>query len=1278
MTDPDLSNPPDAAPAPPPAPPKKRSAWRWLAYGALALLLALLLAAGWATSTRSGFAWLMQSLGGFSQQTLSVGRADGALWQGFTLEDVRLRSAGSDVDIESLRLEWQPSALWRRELHVTRLAIGHVRVASKPEAGKPSQPLTLPRSLKLPLTVRLERLSVASVSLKPAELAFYDLAGGYRYDGVVHRLKLARLTTPWGKAAAGLNVTALAPFALSGKLQAKGRLDDIPVAAQLALSGSLTRLSFAGKLSGKMLGADLNGTLLPFDANPFNKLERLDVRVGGINPQAILPSWPRGDLSFAVFAEPDAGQRIKGGLTLLNGLPGPLSDHKLPLALLSGEFRVDDHALEWFNSQARLAGGQMGIAGEVRSDRIKLALDLSGVALRQLHAAAPDDALSGRVTVEGSAKQPRIEANLKGRTLQASSLLELTPAPQQTVLLRKLDLGVNGGAVHLDGKLGLAGKQLFELNGRLSRADPSKLRADLPRGDLNATLKAAGQLAAPLDAGLKLQFAPSTLSGAPLSGMVNLQWAGERLKQLLMDVRLASNRLQASGSYGAAGDRLKLAVNAPNLGLIGPGFAGAIVGQGELAGTPKIPVLNAKLQADRLRLPGGVSLQSLQFAGNVKADQASPFQLSLDVAALQAGGLRAEAVRARAGGTRARHSLQLDGRFRLAEQNYGLQFEAAGGLGGKDGKRWQGSIQKLLLSGQPDLSLQAPASLELDGGNVKLGAARLALLGGSLNLASFSRQASGALETRGSARGLRLAELGSWLKLPFSQNLAFDSDWDLHLGNRASGQLQLWRSAGDIAFPAGKGQTASLGLKTAAARVRLDGNHAAFDLNLDSRLAQLQGKGSLPWNGGDINGKTPLAATVSASAPSLALLAELAGPGLELQGQLAANLDLAGPLAMPQAQGTIRGAKLELADHRTGVKLGGGELAARLDGRRLLLDKLRFVGGGGAGDLVASGMLDLSDEQPDARVRVQLQKFSVFDRADRRLVVSGDTELSMIAGKLALKGRIRADQGRVALPKQGAPTLGGDVVVVGRAPPEPSAFASMPLTVALDLDLGERFRFTGQGLDVTLTGAVHVSANPGEAPAAKGQVRVVRGRYKAYGQDLDISFGAITFNGPLDNPLLNVQAKRRLSPVGAGVEVSGSVSAPKVRLIADEPMTDKDKLAWLVLGRAASGDRDDNDLAASAGMMLAGSVNDHIGLFDDLGVTSRKEKTLANGTVSPAEQVVTVGRQLTRELYLGYEYGITSADQAVKLAYQLTKSWSVVLRAGTAMSAESRYTLRFD
>ncbi|UTH76227.1 translocation/assembly module TamB domain-containing protein [Chromobacterium sp. IIBBL 290-4] len=1254
-------------------PPRRASFWRIFLFSLLLLFAALVSGLAWLSASEAGFAWALRAAGQLSGGHFSVAKAEGTLWRGFALRDVRVRSAYDDIDIESLRLDWQPERLWRGWLDVDRLALGHVRVASRPQPQEKTAPPQAPRTLSLPFKIHVGELSLASLTLQPGQLSLYRLSASYRYDGANHSLQLKRLDTPWGGLRAGVNLAAASPFALSGQLAAQGELEHVAVKAELKVSGSLLQPAFAGELDGKGVSVDVSGALKPFEANAFNRLTRLDARVGNINPQAILPSWPKGRVSFAVFAEPDAGQRVKGGLTLINAESGALSAQHLPLSLLAGEFRADAQALELYNSYAELAGGRVDVAGELKSDRIKLALDLKQLALRKIHEAAPDDAISGRVTLEGAPSAPNIAAQLKGKLLQAEALTEFSSGKQPALLLRKLELSAGGGHFSAAGKLGLAGKQLFELNGQLSRADPSRLLPSLPKGDLNASLKLGGQLAEPMEVGAKLQFAPSKLSGASLSGSANLLLAQERLKQLLMDVRLADNRLQASGSYGAAGDKLKLAINAPNLSLLGPGFAGTVQGQGELAGVPKAPLLNAKLQAERLRLPGGVSLQSMQFSGNIKADQASPFQLSLDVAALQAGGLRAEQLRARASGTRAKHSLQLDGRFRLNDLAYGLQFAAAGGLGANHD--WQGGVQRLELSGSPAISLLSPVALTIGGdGQVKLGATRLSALGGNLSLSDFTRQANGALSGHGSARGLRLAELGSLLKLPIEHNLQFDADWGL--SPAGVGQVSVWRSGGDIQLPLDKKRKAPLGLKTARADLTLDGRMLNFNVNLDSRFAQAQGQGSLPWNGGQIDGRTPLSGTVRASLPSLAVLAELAGPGLELGGQLSAAMELSGPLSQPQAQGQIRGERLKLADHRTGITLDQGSLLARLDGRQLQLQQLRFVSG--KGEVNASGSLDFSHEQPDARVKVTLQRFSVFDKPNRRLVVSGQSELAFIGGKLSLNGRIRSDYGRVGLPKLGAPDLGGDVVVVGRAAPEPSAFASMPLTVALDLDLGDRFRFSGQGLDVELSGQVRVTANPGEAPAAKGQVKVDKGRYKAYGQDLDITFGAITFNGPLDNPLLNVQATRRLSPVGAGVEVSGSVSAPKVRLITDEPMADKDKLAWLVLGRAASGDRDNNDLAASAGMMLAGSINDHVGLFDDLGVSSRKERTLANGTVSPAEQVVTVGRQLTRELYLGYEYGISSADQAVKLAYQLSKSWSVILKAGTAMSAESRYTVRFD
>ncbi|WP_159874598.1 translocation/assembly module TamB domain-containing protein [Aquitalea denitrificans] len=1265
---------PDPA-VPPEAPtPPRRPRRRWK-LGLCLLLLSMLLAVlTWLTGNAQGFAWLCQQLPALSNQQLSIARSEGNLWSGFTLHDIRWRSRYQDVDIDRLQLQWQPGDIWQGRLQVQLLNIGHVRLSSRPAPATP--PAGAPASLSLPLEIRVEQLQLASLTLLPADVRFYGLQASYAYQHQQHQLQLKRLQTPWGSASAGLNIADVTPFATRGQLTAQGELEQIPVQADLQLAGNLLALQLDATGSGKGMLAEAHGTLRPFAFNPYNRFGRLDVRVGGINPQSLFPAWPKARLGFAVHAEPDGGTRIKGGLSLLNSQPGPVSASQLPLSLLVGEFRADDKMLYLDKLMAQLGAGQLNLTGKVEPRALDIVALIHNISLKSLHAAAPDDIIRGTARIAGPLIGPDIRASLYGKALQLETALGFEQdAAGRTLLLRQLDLTAGAGKMNVFGKLGLEGKQLYQLEGKLLKADPSRLQTGLPVGELNAAIKASGQLTQPLAGKVALQFAPSRLSGAPLSGQLTADWQGQRLRQLLADLTLANNRLQASGSYGAVGDKLKLLIDAPNLSLLGRGFSGTVKGQAELAGTPKAPLLSTSLRADRLHLPGDLSVQSLSLDGDIKADPGSPFRLQLVADKLQAGSFSAEQLRAQGNGTRTRHHVQLDGRLRLAGQAYQLQLAASGGLPVNSGQ-WQGVLERLELSGKPGLSLQSPLALEAGAARIRLGAARLNLLGGSVSLAELE-SSNGVLSTRGHAEGLHLAELAGLLQLPVEQNLVLDSAWSLNLnGKQPQGQLWLKRVAGDIRLPAEAGRPAPLGLRSAQVNMRLDGGSLRFDTTIDSQYAQLTGKGSLPWNGGHIDVRTPLAATATVSLPSLAALAQLSSPALELGGQLSANLALTGPLGQLQGQGSIQGSQLLLADHRTGIRLGDGVLQAHLNGRSLVLDRLRFASG--QGDVVASGSLDLKDSGPDAVVRVVLNKFSVFDKPSRKLVVSGNAELSMVEHKIALTGRIRADQGRIDLPKGGAPTLSDDVIVKGRKPAEPSAFASLPLTVALDLDLGDRFRFVGQGLDVELTGVVKVTANPGLPPGARGQVRVVKGRYKAYGQDLDIEQGIISFVGPLDNPALNVVAKRHLSPVGAGVEVSGSVSSPRIRLVADESMSEKDKLAWLVLGHAASGDRDDSALAASAGMMLAGSINDHVGLFDELGMASRKERTLANGTVSPAEQVVTVGRQLTRELYLGYEYGVTSADQAVKLAYQLSKGWSMVLRAGTNTSVESRYTLRFD
>jgi translocation and assembly module TamB len=1249
----------ESAPDPdlPPRPPHPRRGWRRFA-GALLLVLALLVAGVLASATSGGFAWTLQRLASVSGGTLGLASVRGTLWDGFVLGGIRIRSAGFDADIDSLAVDWRPAELWHGRVQVERLALGTVTLTPHPAGG----PTPLPADLSLPLPLAIRHLSIDALTVMPDALRAYSIVAGYRYGGGAHELVIERLALPSGQASARLRLAAARPFALAGQLTASGLLDGVPASGRLDLSGSLQTLHLDGNARGSTIRGDVAATLLPFASGETSRFQRVDLRLSGIDPHALLPRAPRARIDLALYAVPTAGGRIRGAMTLVNHDPGDLATGRLPVRLLAGAVSGAGRRWRLEQWQAQLTQGRVTASGELDSARLDVAATLHGVALRSLHPDAPDDTVDGSMQLGGNWSVPRLAGRLDGRWLSVATDLSL--AESRRLDIHRLRLGLGRGAIDVGGVLQLDGERAFHLDGQLSHADPARLHPRLPRGDISASLELHGHLAGSPAADVSLDIARSQLSGAPLSGRLRLALAPRRLTRAEADLRLGANHVRAHGAFGATGDRLRLDLDAPALSLLGPDFAGALKAGIDVSGTPAAPVFSGQLGARRLRVPGGIAAQTLDVEGELRATANGLFRIQALGTGLQAGGLTLERLAANVSGSRARHRLEWTARGRHDAQAFSLALVGDGGLSADD-RRWSGSVQRLELGGAHPLTLLAPVRLELGPQRqALLTPARLAVAGGSVLLTRLERRGDGGLSSAGQLSGVRLA-------LPLSQGLTVGGDWDLRYDSVWTGSLRLSRQAGDVQW-----QERALGLEAAELKVAAASGIARFAVTARARQGRLEGTGTLAFHGLLPDARSSLVAGVRLDVPQLDRLAALAGPEFELGGRLTAALTVAGPLERPRLGGRIDGRELTLADHRTGIRLAGGELQARLDGQRLLLDRLHFSSGDG--EVLARGELGLREDGPAARVSVTLRRFSVFDHPGRRLVVSGDGELALVKQVFTLRGRLRADQGRIELPKLGTPALSGDVHVRGRAPPAPSALENLPFSAELTLDLGDHFHFGGQGLDTQLTGQVTLSASPGRAPAAHGQVRVLSGRYKAYGQDLDIEYGVVTFTGPLDNPHLNVRARRRLSSVGAGVEVSGTVQAPQIRLISTESLSDRDKLAWLVLGRAASSNTRDDSAMASAGALLAGSLNDQVGVFDDVGMSSRNERVLRDGRISPAEQVVTVGRQLSQEFYLGYEYGISSAQQAVKLIIQLGRNWSLVLRAGVDASAESRYTLRFD
>jgi len=1250
-----------------PAIPPARSSLR---IGLLVTVLVSVLALaglGWLTATRSGFSLLWQGLGRVSGQALVVDKVEGTLWQGFTLAGLHYRDRANRIDIEHLTLDWQPAALWHRQLSIRRLDLGLVQLRTPPGAPPPVWP-RLPPHLRLPLDVNIQQLSIAGVSLEPEHLAVYAVEARYQYAGGHHHFILQHMRVPAAELAGQFSVAAQAPFAVEGRVQLQADAG----LAELHAGGDLMKLRLQGTARANPVSIDLDGVFAPFDPQPFQRIRQLNLKTSRLDPQQLVHHWPHAALDIAVHITPDARLGSRGSLTLLNHQPGAWSMQRLPLVDLQAQLLTDGVRLEIPSLAARLTRGTIALHGSVSPRQLSLDASLSDIALQALHASAPVDALSGHLTLRGTVDAPRFEARLHGHQLQADLDLGLESRPGgRVLLLHRALLAAGSGQLGLSGTMDM--QRQFRLKGVLQHADPSRLHSSWPKGDINAVFNSHGQLGTIAQGGLQLAFTPSRFSGAPLHGGLAVEWRGDRLLQATADLTLAGNHMTAHGAYGKAGDQVRISLLAPELSALGFGFAGTLNGQATLSGTPDAPKYSVRLDAHGLRVPGLVSMKSLNLSSDLQGGASTPFHLQIKGEQLSGAGLHLDTLDVLASGTRAFHTIQLDSRQQLASHTSRLQLQARGGwLASQSG--WSGVLQQARLTGEPGGQLLAPVTLEISRQRQTLGAGRLRIAGGELRFDSLTRDAAGAIRTHGQMIHLGLAQLQPWLGLPVASNLVVDGSWNL--APDGHGQLMIKRVGGDLVLPSA--HNLPFGLNQAQLVLDWGAAQTQVDLKLASQRGSLSGHGVLSAPPLRLTSTTPVSGQLRLHLPDLAPLLTASGMKGLSAGELSLDLSLSGPLASPAMHGVLRGSHLAWQDRESGVRLFGGELSARLEGRKLLLDQLRFANAN-SGEMMARGQIDLAGKQPSGEVQVEIRRFRVFEQPDKRLVVSGKGTLLVSDRQMKLTGQLKADQGRFSLLREAAPSLSADVFVRGRAAPAGTSLGQLPLSVDLALDLGEHFTFSGQGLKVDLAGKVDLRSRPGTTTSAHGQVRVIKGSYQAYGQELDIESGSITFVGPLMNPNLDVRARRHLSTVGAGVEVLGSVAEPKLQLIANQTLSDRDKLSWLVLGHAASDSpQDSNFLALAAGSMAAGRLNRQVGLFDDLGLVERESRTALNGTVSPAEQVLTVGKQLSRTFYLGYEYGLTSSQQAVKLIYQLSRKWSVVLRVGADASAESRYTLRFD
>jgi translocation and assembly module TamB len=1025
--------------------------------------------------------------------------------------------------------------------------------------------------------------------------------------------------------------------AVSAALVFALRHDQYPASARVGLGGTIERLEvgFDGRLAG--IPAKGRALVTAFAARP---LAEIDAQAGPVDLARLNREWPSTGLTAKISARASPANALAGTVSARNSTPGPLDAQRIPLASLDTRFVSRDFqsALLQDLKVGLSPGGMLVGKGEVGRAGVELDVQVTEFDLRSVRSTLHATRLSGPIRATAGAKQ-----TLQGTLAQADMRMSADIVRDgDRVEVRSLRAEAFGGAAAGTGTLRLSEPMRFEAKLNLEHFDPARF-GQYPGGDINGAFEGSGTLGAQLLVDARWVLRDSMLEGEALESRGAARFSGARVSRVVAEARLGGARLTARGDFGRTGDELGWALEVPSIEYFLGNMSGTLSANGTLTGTFDEPQAALTAQASGLVLPTGMAVKS---------------------------------ARAKLSGSLARHAGELSAQAEGAN----LSARLRGGWRGEAG--WSGELQTLRNSGTFPLELSAPVPVSVAKGRVEVGRLEATFAGGRLVVAELA-WAEQRLTTSGEFRALPTQWLITLAGLAedMRSSLVVDGQWNIASGPRLTGTASIRRTSGDLTLTQGEGGELALGLEKALVDARFADGRIDASGDIASRYGTVALKGSIaPEPGAEGLGITPksaLAFTAQVSAADLRVITEPLLEDARVDGRLAADLRGSGTLGEPKLAGTLRGQGLGFEMPPLGIYLKAGELRAALENDTLRVEQFSIQGG--EGKLTANGALPLRLAEGGARLTWRAEKFALLQRPDLRLVASGSGEAQVLDKRLSLTGSLRADRGYFELDQGRMPKLGEDVVIVGEKRPGPREPAKVPVALELQLDLGENLEVRGFGLEGKLRGKLQVETTKDGELRAYGRIETLNATFFAYGQTLQVDPGIIIFDGPLDNPSLQITAWRRKQQVEVGVQVSGNARAPRVQLVSNPPVPEGERLSWLVLGRAP-GEATKGDLGilqAAAGALLAN--NEGVPLDRQIARRFGLDEISLRGTGEVQDRVVAVGKRLSDRVYISYEQGLgATASQLVKLDFSLTDRIALRAETGTSSGAGILYRFSWD
>jgi translocation and assembly module TamB len=1129
------------------------------------------------------------------------------------------------------------------------------------------------------------RLAVGALNLRHVELR---LANGQRYavasasaaltmDHDVLHAPVFTLDDPVGRVTGELRLHAAQPLGLSGTLAGHWRLpDERDYRFSGSVRGDLDRLGTDLKLVQparlSLLGnaLDLTGTprligtlrMIDFDGSPWVPRGRFPKLSGSIALNAARDSIGLdGTLTSPEFAAEPV--RLQGG----------------------GTWRGRVIEIRSLRAWLPRSGTSLTVAGSVdlgpespvlklNGEWSKLRWPLTGAEPPLLASAQGVYRIGGSLPYAYEIKAEAVGAQIPATALEATGLVgrdALTIDAAEAYMLR--------GRVHTSGRLAWTGSQEWKFSARGHSLDLHELRADLVgRINFDGSIEGRGfGAAAPWT--VRIASLDGTLWGRALTGSGEIARSGDGYE--LRGVR-AVNADSYARIDGRVGRSLDLALDADlrSLAIVDPKLSGRLTVKARAQGTPARPSITGTATAAQLR-HGELVVGSVEADIDLDASDARDSRIVVQARAVDSGALRFDRIELRGEGRVSAHRLGLkltspgDERYRLA--GFTAQVAARGGLEIPE-RRWTGELTATELS-FPDgaATLLQPAALVLS--------------------PTAASAAPICLET-GEAR---LCAEGQWNAQPESWRLIYSAqDWPL---KRLLTSLLGWRefdgmlqASGWIGKEPGQdwlgGTTilldqASLDIprnKFRTERIRLGGGRldlfaeqerirTSLALSIGEN-ARIEGEAQASRLSGRPMSEYPIAGRLHGGSEALTTLPVFVPEIDRSAGRLEAELKIGGTLGEPLFNGAFEVSEGRFEFYRTNFVLADAHLTGRFEG-----DELTFQGRGttSGGAVTLQGHFTWPEGVMTGSMRLIGDRMLVADTPAYRIVASPDITVTAGTDGYVVTGKVDIPSALIA-PKDLTTSVSTspDERIVGIDTEDEAPSTLDRVRSRIDLVLGDDVRVDSYGLKARLGGAVTVLTRPADVARGQGAINVVEGEYKAFGQDVRITRGRLSYdNTPLSQPLLDLVAERRIEAedVTVAVNVRGQLDHPYISITSTPAMSSNEALSYLLTGRSVdtlqSGEVQQLDsaaqsLAVGGGGWLLGGIGSRLGL---------DEVTVENSGADDTE--VVLGKYLSPKLFVSYGISITEAINTIKLRYTLNSKWSVEAEAGLDQSADLEYRI---